>query len=154
MKPVKVLDRTLETITICLFVGLISVICIQILSRYFPYTAVWTEELSRYLFIYAVAFAAPLGIRKNEFIKVEVLLNRLPAKGRVIYECVIYTVITLLCGVILLQSISFYRLGIGFSSSTLHVEMSTFYASMLILFLFLGVYSLLYVVDLIKGGGD
>ncbi|PTM56594.1 TRAP transporter small permease [Desmospora activa] len=154
MKAVKVLDRTLETITAVLFIALIAVICIQILSRYFPYTAVWTEELSRYLFIYAVVFAAPLGIRKGEFIKVEVLFNRLPAKRRAVYEGVIYSVITLLCGVILVQSFSFYQLGIGFSSSTLHVEMSTFYASMVILFLFLVVYGGLYVVDLLKGGGE
>ena len=150
MKAVKVLDRILEIATSVAFTGLIAVVCIQIMSRYLPYTAVWTEELSRYLFIYAIAFAAPLGIRRQDFIHVDLIFSLFSDETKKKYEGVIYGGVALFSAVVLIHSWSFIQLGIGFSSTTLAVDMSLFYASIGIMFFFLTIYSLLHMIDCIQ----
>src|SRR5699024_12672034 len=64
------------------FTALLIVVVAQILSRYFPYQFTWTEELSRYLFVYSMVTAAPVALRKSEFITVDLVPTSLPKNAR------------------------------------------------------------------------
>ena len=53
------LDRVLLTLAVIALVGLSLTVLLQVASRLFlPITLSWTEELTRYLFIYMVAMGA------------------------------------------------------------------------------------------------
>jgi TRAP-type transport system small permease protein len=151
MAGVKIIDRTLGLLTILSFVGVISVVVIQILSRYLPYTAVWTEELTRFLFIYSIAFAAPLALKKKEFINVELLINLLPKRAREIYEAMIYLVIVLLCSVVAYQGYIFTMIGRGQTSATMALDMSIMHASIGVSMVFIAIYAIFHVIDYLKG---
>ncbi|RKL68128.1 C4-dicarboxylate ABC transporter permease [Salipaludibacillus neizhouensis] len=151
MRSTKLLDRTLEIATILCFTGLIIVVIIQIASRYLPQTFVWTEELSRFLFLYSVSFGAPLALKDKEFINVDLLLNYLPKRAREIYEGFIYLTIVLFSAVVAFWGYKFIGIGRGQSSATMAFDMSIIHACIFITMFFIGIYALLHTINYFKG---
>ncbi|MGN7312892.1 TRAP transporter small permease [Alkalicoccobacillus gibsonii] len=147
MKKAAKLDQLLNYLTIILFSSLLLVVIIQIMSRYLPYSAIWTEELSRYFFVYSITVAAPLAIRKNEFIKVDMLLTMLPAHIRRIYECVTYAIVGVFGIILFVTGIRFFQLGTEFTSPTIGFQMSYVYISVPILAFLIVLYSILFIID-------
>jgi TRAP-type transport system small permease protein len=154
MKGTKILTRTLEIATILSFLGVITVVLIQILSRYLPYTAVWTEELTRFLFIYSISFGAPLALKNKEFISVDILTGLLPKKIQETYEAFIYLVIVVLSFVIAYHGYTFISVGKGQTSATMALDMSIIHASITISFIFIAVYSILHVIHTFSSPGE
>lgn len=61
--------------------AMVLVVTLQIITRYvFFYSLPWSEELSRYLFIWLILFGACLGIYENREIKIDILDNLFPKK--------------------------------------------------------------------------
>lgn len=147
MKKAAKLDTFLSYLSILLFSSLLLVVIVQILSRYFPYDTIWTEELSRYLFVYSITVAVPLAIRRNEFIKVDMLIMLLPENLRRIYESVIYVVIGIFGIILFISGIEFYQLGLSFNSPTLGFQMSYIYMAVPILAALIVLYAILFIVD-------
>ena len=61
--------------------GIVVIVNIAVFYRYVlsnPRT--WTTEISSYLLVYTVLFGAAIGLRHNQFVKVEVLSNLLPRR--------------------------------------------------------------------------
>ncbi|QQK79612.1 TRAP transporter small permease [Salicibibacter cibi] len=147
MKVATVFDQILKYMAILLFTSLLIVVIIQIMDRYLPYSAVWTEELSRYLFVYAITFAAPLAIRKNEFIQVDLLINVLSEKWRRIYQSFMYLFVAVFSVVLFIEGVRFYQLGGEFVAPALDIPMNYVYASVPLLAVFLFIYSIIFIVD-------
>lgn len=62
---------------------LVFVLFIQVTARYcFHIGLAWTEEISRFSFIYFVYISASLAVFRGTHIKVEVIINLLPKKVR------------------------------------------------------------------------
>lgn len=140
-------DKALGFISMCLFIALLLVVIIQILSRYFPFDFIWTEELSRYLFVYSIVTAAPLALRKQEFIRVDMLILALPEKTRRVYECVIATLVFIFSIVVFVYGIHFFQLGLDFYAPTLGFSMAYAYAAVPLLGVLLMIYSVVYIID-------
>ncbi|WGG46539.1 TRAP transporter small permease [Rossellomorea sp. DA94] len=147
MKGTNILTKTLEAATILSFLGVIVVVLIQILSRYLPYTAVWTEELTRFLFIYSISFGAPLALKNKEFISVDILTGLLPQKVQEYYEAFIYLVVVILSFVIAYHGYTFIEVGKGQTSATMAVDMSVIHASIAISFVFIAIYAIFHVMN-------
>jgi len=83
MKKLWVLfGRLLELSSILSFLGLVAVVLLQVYARLFlPKSPHWTEEASRFLFIYTVSFASGLAIREKAFVNVDVFTNLLRSDG-------------------------------------------------------------------------
>ncbi|WP_203340633.1 TRAP transporter small permease [Planococcus beijingensis] len=150
----KLIDATLSFLTVLSFAGVIIIVTIQIISRFAPFSFIWTEELTRYLFLYGIAFGAPLALMRNEFINVDMILNRMPDNFRRYYEIVIYLAIILLSLVMVVQGYSFTLLGDNQRSATMPFQMSVVHASLLIMSVFLVFYAVLKIIDLIKNKQD
>ncbi|QOY38206.1 TRAP transporter small permease [Anaerobacillus isosaccharinicus] len=151
MRSTKLLDRTLEAATILTFTALIIVVVIQIVSRYLPYSFIWTEELSRFLFLYSIAFSAPLALKDKEFISVDLLLNYLPNRIRQIYEGIVYLLIVIFSAIVTFYGYKFILIGKGQTSATMAIDMSIIHACITVSMVFIGIYALLHVVDYFKG---
>ena len=64
--------RVLELGSILSFLGLVGVVLLQVYARLFlPKSPHWTEEASRFLFIYTVSFASGLVVREQAFVNVD-----------------------------------------------------------------------------------
>lgn len=85
LRALKVIDNRFEEIFIFLgFLTFIILINLQVINRYLlPFLEIanittWTEEMSRYVFIWISYLGASLAIKKRESIRVDVFTSRLP----------------------------------------------------------------------------
>ncbi|MGK7378780.1 TRAP transporter small permease [Planococcus sp. 1R117A] len=150
----KLIDRTLAFLTIASFSGVIIIVTVQIISRFAPFSFIWTEELTRYLFLYSICFGAPLALMRNEFINVDMLLNKMPNNFRRFYEVLIYLTIILLSMVMVIEGYNFTLLGNNQTSATMPFQLSVVHASLLIMSVFLVFYAVLKIIDLVKNKQD
>ncbi|MFD1864386.1 TRAP transporter small permease [Planococcus chinensis] len=150
----KLIDGTLAFLTIASFSGVIIIVTVQIISRFAPFSFIWTEELTRYLFLYGIAFGAPLALMRNEFINVDMILNRMSDNFRRYYEVVIYLTIILLSLIMVKEGYGFTLLGENQRSATMPFQMSVVHASLLIMAVFLVFYAVLKIIDLVKNKQD
>lgn len=157
------LDKLLETLAVLSFSGIIITVAIQIMSRYLPYTAIWTEELTRYFFIYAVCFAAPLALLRGEFISVDLIVGRMSNLVRRFYEIGIYGLIIILNGVMVIEGWNFTKIGNAQTSATMPFQMSMIHVAIPIMSFLLIFYSIVKVIQLVRnekkfddllGGGE
>lgn len=150
----KIVEKILGFLTVISLAGVIITVTIQIMSRYLPYTAIWTEELTRYLFIYAICFGAPLALIRNEFINVDLILNKMSNKFRRYYEVVIYISILLLSVVMIFEGYTFTLIGHNQTSATMPFQMSLIHGAILVMSIFLAIYSIVKIVDLVRNEQD
>ncbi len=128
------LDRLIEALTILAALGMIASIVIQILGRVIlPKAPVWTEEASRYFFIYLVSFGAALAVKYGDFVSVDTFIIRLNEKQRLIAQFINNVVVILLMIVDAIYAIDFIKLGMIQKSSAMLVPMHWIYSSMIIL---------------------
>ena len=78
--------RDLEEYICCTLLGVImTLLMMQVCYRYFGGKSIaWSEEVSRFLFLYLVYFAASLAASKNLHIRVTAQLKLLPKLGQII----------------------------------------------------------------------
>jgi TRAP-type C4-dicarboxylate transport system permease small subunit len=75
-----VLDRLTCWACIALFVAILAVMVLQVAFRYVlnaPLT--WTEELARYLYIWACWLGAPVALRRGNHIAIAFVSDRMPS---------------------------------------------------------------------------
>ncbi|WP_188456259.1 TRAP transporter small permease [Virgibacillus oceani] len=151
MKAIKILTRILEILTVLTFSALIIVVLIQIIGRYTPLSYVWTEELTRYLFVYTIAFGAPVAMERRGYIRVDLLVDFLPEKFKKYYDAFIYLVLGAFSAMLVTYAYDFALLGEGQTSATIKVEMFYIYLSMVIALVFLAIYSFVNIYHILMG---
>ncbi|MGP4079040.1 TRAP transporter small permease [Pseudalkalibacillus sp. R45] len=154
MLAVKIMSRILKLLTILSFSALIMVVLMQVIGRYTPVTFVWTEELSRFLFIFSIAFAAPVAMEKREYVRVDLLVSILPDKIRKYYDALIYLVLGIFSASMINYAYQFSLIGKNQSSATLTVKMYYIYSSMTVIFIFLALYSFLNIYHVFKQNNE
>lgn len=150
MGVLKIISRILGFLSILCLTGLIIVVSMQILSRYLPLSYVWTEELTRYLFLYAIGFAAPLALLRNEYINVDLIVNRFPETFRRYYDIGVYVLIALISAILIKEGWTFIEIGRAQMSATMPFSMSVIHASLFIMGVFLLIMSLVRIGFLFK----
>ncbi len=151
MKRKDYILKTLEFGAVISFTALILVVSLQVFARFFlPQAPAWTEEASRFLFIYSVAFAAPIAIKKNEYVRVDILISKLDRRLHEIVDAIIYLVLAVFIFTIAYYAIPFAQLGIGQTSPAMGLSMFIPYGSIIMMSFFIGVYSILKVIEKLK----
>ena len=75
------LENVVKVTIVLSMAGIVIFVNLAVFYRYVladPLT--WTTEISAYLLVYTVLFGASIGLRHNQFVKVEVLANLLPKR--------------------------------------------------------------------------
>jgi TRAP-type transport system small permease protein len=139
----KWLTRILGFISVICFIGVIIIVAMQILSRYFPYSYIWTEELTRYLFLFGIATAAPLALLRNEYIAVDIIIARFPEKLKKVFDILIMTSLLVISVIMIKESVSFVQIGSSQLSATMPIKMGWIHGSMLIMSIFLALFALI-----------
>lgn len=94
--PLRLLDRTVETVATAAFIVMFAAALAQVLFRYVLQIPVpWTEELARVLFTWAMLLGIALAIRTGEHIRVEALADRLPPRASILLELAFQLLIVL-----------------------------------------------------------
>lgn len=88
------IERFLELGTILTLAAICLVVGLQVVGRYvFKTTPFWTEEVSRFLFIYLVAFGAGLAVRHKSYVNLDVITSLLPPKAQKVLALAVNAII-------------------------------------------------------------
>jgi len=119
---------------ICVF-GLILTVLFQILTRRFfvEQAPAWTEEASRFFFVYAISFAAGLAQKDDEFVSMDYVYRKMNAGARRIADLTINALSIVLFLVMAVYSVQFIWLGAVETSPSLGLPMAIAFASMLVM---------------------
>lgn len=73
------IEKTLDVFLILMTLGIVILVALQVLFRYvFSFSAPWTEEIARFMFIYLTFIGSALCMREKTHITIEVLIEVLP----------------------------------------------------------------------------
>lgn len=138
----RTLHKALEWAVIGSFVLMILTVCLQVFARYaLPWSPPWTEELARFCFIYMVSWGAGLAIKDRSYVNVDILLQSLGERKRVILDSFILMLIILLMGLMLWYAIPLIRIVQLQQSASLKINMALIYFSMFCMALLVIVYA-------------
>lgn len=125
----------LEWGTIISAFGLIFTVLLQIVTRRFFVSVAppWTEEVSRFFFIYAISFGAGLAQREGYFVSMDYFYRKFNAKMKWIIDLLISSVSAALFLIMAVYSLYFISLGLEETSPGLGIPMAIAFASMFIM---------------------
>jgi TRAP-type C4-dicarboxylate transport system permease small subunit len=84
------LERFLEWTSSLFFAALIVVVLLQVFARMFlPRSPHWTEEASRFLMLYMVAFASGLATKERAYVNVDMFVNVVKGRSRAFIQLLI-----------------------------------------------------------------
>lgn len=137
------LDKILEWAVTLSFMVMIVVVMLQVIARYaLPWSPHWTEELSRFCFIYMVSLGAGLAIKDRAYVNVTTLLNLFKGRARFYLDTLILLGIVMLMLFMLIYSIPLIKIVTLQNSAALQINMAFIYFSMTCMSLFVILYSL------------
>ncbi|MFA9466739.1 MAG: TRAP transporter small permease [Velocimicrobium sp.] len=138
-KFVKIYNNIMNYIAVICLLGFVLSVLIQVFSRTFlPSSPSWTEEASRYLFIYMVAFGGSVAVRKNEFVGVDFLKEMLPEKFQRILRIIILVILVVFSGYVLINStLGFALIKYRMVSTAMQIPMQLVYVALVVFFVLL-----------------
>ncbi|XVH03252.1 TRAP transporter small permease [Eubacteriales bacterium KG126] len=76
-----ILNKTEEICLVIMFALMVIAIFLQIIMRFvFNNSLSWSEELGKFIFVWISWLGISIGQRKNEHIKITMIINKLPLK--------------------------------------------------------------------------
>ncbi|WP_434354965.1 TRAP transporter small permease [Parasalinivibrio latis] len=131
----EVVTKIFSLLTVLSLAALCGVVLLQVFARTFlENTPPWTEELSRYFFIYTVAFGVGIAFKKGELVSVDIILSKLKEKHRVSFMLIINIAQSFFIITIIPYALQYMKIGGWQTSPVLAIPMNTiFFASVLIL---------------------
>lgn len=153
----KNIQTLLEYLVSALFSVMIVVVMIQVVVRYIPtITVSWTEELTRFIFVWAICIGSGAAMIGEDFVCVDLITGMLPKRVKGAFLGTFYLAIAVFSFIGLYYSIGFAAVGSTSLSATLKVPMIIQYASIVVSFALCGLFGLLnsfkyYYVQMIRG---
>ena len=137
--------------TLLTSIGFVLTVSLQIYSRFFlSNVPPWTEEASRILFIYAIAFASGLAFRGNYFVYLEAFYAGLSDKTKKLIDLISPILTFLLFGICSFHTFKLLEMGLSEYSPSLQLIMVVPFFSILIMSLSIGYFSLIAFLKKIK----
>lgn len=106
MKVINSIDRGLakieEVICLILLTAMICVVTLQVLNQAFLHirTIVWTEEVSRILFVWSIMIGSSLAVRKGDHLTVDFIYTHLKGAAKYICRVLILLICIVTCAYI------------------------------------------------------
>lgn len=153
MEKIRVfLDKLMRAFNAAVLGILTLLVTWQVLTRYlFNAPSTWSEELSSYLFAWATMFGAAYVFGKREHMNIPILVERFSKKTQK-YIAILNEFLILIFAIVILiyGGLQITFLTMGQASSSLPLAMGYFYAVIPISGVFVTLYSILNVYDIVK----
>jgi TRAP-type C4-dicarboxylate transport system permease small subunit len=148
---ITLMDRFLKAGTVTCIAGMIGVVLLQVYARMFmDQIPAWTEEASRLLFIYVVGFAAGPAIKEKAYVNVDTLFLMLSERARKYLELFIEIIMIVFNGILTYEAYQLLLTVKGQISAALLWPMELFYGGTFMMVLFITIYLLLNILDLLR----
>lgn len=151
----QILDRIFGFFSILFLVCLILTVLLQVVSRtLLPQSPSWTEEVSRFFFVSGVLYTAGMAKRRNAYVNVDILEQKLQANAKKIYSVFINLLVLGFNLVVFVESIGFTQSGASFVASTIPLSMNYVYFGTVVYSFFIMVYTVFDIIDIITGSEE
>lgn len=153
------IEKGLTFIVIISFTALMLTVLMQVFTRVFTpeWSQIWTEEVTRFLFIYSITMAAPLAMKRKMYVNIE-LINYLPAKIQIVVHILIQLAITTLFLILMIYGFEFTRIGMTQTAPTIKIPISFIFVTIPVMGAFMVLYTIynlyLYIKSVKNGGGS
>ena len=93
-KITKVIDKAEDVCLVSMFALMVFFIFLQIIMRFIVnHSLVWSEELGKFIFVWISWLGISIGERRNEHIKITLLVDKLSPKWQKIFEIIAYIIL-------------------------------------------------------------
>ncbi|MFM9271998.1 TRAP transporter small permease [Halomonas elongata] len=134
-------DTLFTVLAVLALVAIAGTVLLQIAARLFlPFSVSWTEELSRYLFIYMVALSVGVVLRQHRNVSVELFHHALGLRARAVVQVLICLLIAGFAWMVLPHAWQYAMNGAWQTSPTLKVPMLYIFFSTVVMFALLLAY--------------
>lgn len=144
----QIVSKILGALVMVLGILLIIVVALQVFSRYIPNVSfVWTEELSRLIFVWYAMLSIAVSYIENKHLSLDIFYEKMGPKARKFLDglelvLIFVTSVTLMTkGYSLLNTVKIQ------TSPILQVPMSVFYCAIPVGFTFISLFACLQVVE-------
>lgn len=129
---IKLIERFLEAGAVLTLAAISLVVGLQVIGRYiFHEPPFWTEEVSRFLFLYMIAFGAGLAVKYKGYVNLDVVSNLLPAGVQKVLAFIVNLIVLAFMVMFFMESMSIVDKVQFQRSPVLGISMSFPYASLL-----------------------
>lgn len=116
---------------------MMAIIFLQTVTRYVVfYSLTWSEELSRYLFVFLIMIGLTIAIKNDELISIDIVDRILPAKAEAVLDTVRKIIALLLSGFIAILCTKMFKLGLIQKSPAMGMPMIVMYGTVFLGYLF------------------
>lgn len=125
-------DHLEETLIVIALVAMTILVFLQVVLRYVFNTGIlWSEEVSRYLFVWVSWLGLSLGAREDQHIKVEMVVNKLKGRPALAVKILSHLIVLAINVFIVYQGIRLmnFTLATRKKSALLHCTMAIFQAA-------------------------
>lgn len=152
MKTVtNIIDHILKVIIVVIMIAISILGIYQVVTRYFLGNAsTWSEEMIRFLFIWASCLGGAVGIKEKIHIGIDVVVGVLPNKVRKITDILVYLLIITFGVFLTIYGFKLSQQTMSQVSPALGVSMGIVYLALPALGILSIYYSLLELISLIK----
>ena len=147
-----ILDKIERFLIVLAFSVMTVTIFVQVINRNITHVSVgWFEELARYCMITVIMFASEIVFRTNEHMRLQIIVDKLKGKARVIVERLVHVLIIFFSVVIMSGSFSLIKAVAksGQKTAGLQIPMAVPYLAVLIPF---SIITLIQIVQFITAG--
>ena len=101
-------------------IGIVALVFAGVLARFvFSQPMAWSEELARYLFLWATLVGAAAACRNNQHGGIPLLVHLFPQRGQRVVEIFVAMLVLLVLGVLAWQSVESTRQGLESDQTSL-----------------------------------
>jgi len=130
-KAIDIFWKLLSNVTFLCFTCMLIVMILQVFFRYlFKLSVPWTDEASRYLFIWAIFLGSALAQRNREHIKIDIIVARLSPKKRRIFDGLTNIFDALISIAILIGTLKMMKSTYGIFASTIPISFTFIYLAL------------------------
>ncbi|MBM6550685.1 TRAP transporter small permease [Marinomonas ostreistagni] len=147
-----VIDKCFATLACVSLLAIAAVVLLQVVARFMlPSSPVWTEELSRYLFIYLIVLSSGLVIRDDRHVRLELFQGLLSPALKRAYVLICHALTGAFAAYLIPFALQYAQIGQWQMSPTLEMPMYWVFISVTIFFALTAFYSALgFVLELLS----
>lgn len=114
-----------------LLMAVVTLIFIQVIARYiFSYSIPWSEELSRFLFVYLIFVTLTVIIQKKMLIRIDLLDTFLKGKAKKFAQILVNILSIFILSVMVFSGYQFVQVGVISTSPGLGISLAVVYIIM------------------------
>ncbi|MDH4291807.1 MAG: TRAP transporter small permease [Dehalococcoidia bacterium] len=142
-KVFDIIEMTIQVISRIFIGGIVAVIFYAVVMRYiFHRPPAWSEELSRFTFIWMIMLGAVLVTREQSHIQITFVLDLLPKKLRFFLSNFVRLLMLAFCWVMIQEGLEIYPIVAEASSPSFGISMGWLYLSIPVGGILMGIYIL------------